>query len=176
MKKIGLLIFILIGIGFVDATQGLLTSVDFSVEPIHAYKLDKGDGISFIFKDKEYVISVDDIGKTTARIKSFHYNEANEREVFYIPLTGQYSYKLDFDKDNFYDMKVGLAKIDEQGSAIIVFERINEASKIANNQTNSTNGITSAATAISNINLKGFAITALIVIAGIIAYFTFRKK
>ena len=165
MKK--LLLALLILIPLVTAAQGLITPVDFSQESTVAYKLEDGDGISFYINEKEYIISIDELGTTSARLKSFIYKENGEREVFYVPLGSQYSYKIDFDKDEIYDIKIDLIRI-EENKASVLFERISEP-KSQNNEvtTNTTKDI---------INTKGLVITGLIVIAGLIAYFTFKKK
>ncbi len=150
------------------AANNLITPIDFSLENQLIYKLEDGDGISFYIKDKQYIMSVDQIGKNSVRIKSFLYNDKEERETFYIPLNGQFSYKLDFDKDNVYDIKVDLVKI-EDAKAILFFERISEPKSPSNNKitTNTSKEI---------IGTKGLIITGLIIIAGLTAYFTFRKK
>ena len=171
MKKniLFILIFIILILTKVYATQGVITDVDFSLKPQQAFILGDADGISFMINDKEYVISVDDIGRGSVRIKSFNYNDNGERETFYIPLNGKLSYKLDLDKDDIYDIKVDLFKIEDDGRAVIVFERISESKN--------KDQVTSETT--SNINFidnNGMIIIGLIVIAGVIAYFTFRKK
>jgi len=172
MKKLFLLIIVLIIWGvFVLGAQGLITSVDFNVDSIKGFKLGDGDGISFMFKDKEYVISVDQIGKTTGvRLKSFIYTEDGEKETYYIPLTSQFSYKLDFDKNDVYDLHISLAEVNQDdGRATIIFKAIQEDKN--------GNEVTSEASKDSfKIDSKGIIIAILIVIAGLVAYFTFRKR
>ena len=163
-----ILFFVLITIPLVYGAQGLITEVDFSKENIQGYKLEDGDGISFFVKDKYYIISIDSMGKIGVRLKSFIYKENGERETFYIPLNKKFSYKLDFDKDDIYDLKVNLANI-EEGKAIIILEKIEE--KKFGDEISS-----SAVKEKKNINIKGIIITTLIVLAGLVAYFTFRKK
>jgi len=167
MKKILFILAFIILIQIANAANNLITPVDFSVEKQVAYKLEDGDGISFYIKNIQYIISIDEIGKGSTRIKSFTYKDNGERETFYIPLNGQFSYKLDFDKDYVYDIKVDLAGIEDK-KALLFFEKIEESKN---------NKITSEATYNNQIiNTKGIIITALIIIAGLIAYFTFRKR
>ena len=172
MKKLLLLIItLIIGSSFVIGAQGIITPTDFNKEAVQGYKLGDGDGISFTFEDKEYIISVDQIGKTTGvRLKSFIYKEDGEKETYYIPLTSQFSYKLDFDKNDIYDLHISLAKIDqEDGRVTIIFESIKEDKN--------GNEITSEASKNNfKLNAKGIIIAALIVVAGLVAYFTFRKR
>ena|SRR3989344_6195043 len=168
MKRVLFILVFMVLVSLVTAENNLISPVDFSLEDQVIYKLEDGDGISFYIKDKQYVISVDHIGKSSARIKSFLYKDNGERETFYIPLNGQFSYKLDFDKDNIYDIKVDLVKV-EDTKAILFFEKIEEPK----NQ----DKITSEATSNNRIiDAKGVVITSLVVIAGLVAYFTFRKK
>ena len=164
MKKSLLILIFILNVVFVNA-QVLITPVDFSNSNPVAYRLEDGDGISFIIKDKEYVISIDEIGKSSVRLKSFFYNN-DQRETFYMPLGFKYSYKLDFDKNNIYDLKINLAEV-ENNTAVILFERIYEKKE---------NKITSKTTYNNPFNLKGIIITILIILAGLVAYFTFRKK
>mgnify|MGYP001563341309 CR=1 FL=1 len=169
MKKILLILLVIMPV--VSAAQGIIAPVDFSNEKIQAYRLGDGDGISFYINNKEFVMSIDEIGKNSVRIKSFLYNKNDSRETFYMPLNGQLSYKLDFDKDNIYDLKVDLAKIESKEKAVVLFEKIEEPKSQNNNQ------VTGKTTLNSDIfNIKGLVITVLIVIAGLVAYFTFRRK
>ena len=170
MKKV---LFILIFIVLINlaAANKLITPADFSLEKQIIYKLEDGDGISFYIKDKGYIISIDEIGKGSVRVKSFTYNDNGERETFYIPLNGQFSYKLDFDKDDIYDIKIDLIKI-EGTKAVLFFEKIEEPKNPDDNK------VTGSSISDLNklINTKGIIITALIIILGLIIYFTFRKK
>lgn len=169
LKISNILIAILI-IPIAFATQGIITEVDFSLQPERAFILGDADGISFIINEKEYVISIDEIGRESIRVQSFFYNEDGSREVLYIPLNGQYSYKIDYDKDDVYDLKVDFLRIEDDGRAVVIFERISE-NKYEDDQ------ITSETVTNTNfINTQGIIITILIVLAGVIAYFVFRKK
>lgn len=168
MRKALLIILFIIVYPMVSATNNLIMPVDFSLEDQIIYKLEDGDGISFYIKDKQYIISVDQIGKTTVRVKSFLYDDNEKRETFYIPLNGQFSYNLDFDKDDIYDIKVDLVRV-EDTKAVLFFKKIEEPKN--------KNQITSEAISDNKIiDAKGIIIAALIVIAGLVAYFTFRKK
>ncbi|MEK6932614.1 MAG: hypothetical protein AABW56_02355 [Nanoarchaeota archaeon] len=168
MKRVLFVLIFIVLIQIATATNNLITPVDFSLENQVIYKLEDGDGISFYIKDKAYVMSIDQIGKSSARIKSFYYNKEGSRETFYVPLNGQFSYKLDFDKDDIYDIKVDLVRI-ESTKAVLFFEKIEEPKN--------KNQVTSEATSNNKIiDTKGVVIAFLIVIAGLISYFTFRKK
>ena len=113
-----------------------ITKTDFNIEPRQAYRLEEGDGISFIKDDKEYVITMDDVGKDSARLKSFAYKN-NTRETFYILISKKYSNKVDFEKDNIYDMQVFLINTNENMTkADILFETLNEAKPIVEEKTN----------------------------------------
>ena len=168
MKKIILILLVLIPL--VNAAQTLITPIDFSSEQTHAIRLEDGDGISFYVNNKKFIISIDEIGKNSIRVKSFLYDENGSKETFYIPLNGQLSYKLDFDKDEIYDLKVDLMRIEENSNkAVVLFERIDEPKGKNNEVTGGTvfkNSI---------FNVKGIILTILIIIIGLVAYFTFKK-
>jgi len=177
MKKVFIIIsiFILVSYYLAEADAAEIFNVEFSQGDQRGYILKDGDGISFSFSGKGYVISVDEIGKKSARLKSFIYRENNEKETFYLPLSKGVSYKIDFNKDEVYDMRVSLIEIDNnEKKATFLFEAIQEAKKP--NETNEISGSATARTASNlGINYKGLIITALIIIAGLVAYFTFRK-
>ncbi len=154
-------------VNFVNGAQGILTNVDFSEANPRAFILGDGDGISFSIDEIEYIISVDELGESSVRLKSFFDDGNGEREVFYIPLNKIYSYRLDFNKDDFYDIKVSLVRMEDDGRAVILFERINEKRGSNNEVTSEVN---------RNFDWKGITVSALIILAGLIAYFTFRKK
>jgi hypothetical protein len=142
-----------------------ITKTDFNIEPRQAYRLEEGDGISFIKDDKEYVITMDDVGKDSARLKSFAYKN-NTRETFYILISKKYSNKVDFEKDDIYDMQVFLINTNENMTkADILFETLNEAKPIVEEKTN------------LNKELKtGLIITSSIILLGLIIYFVLKKK
>ena len=168
MKRVLPILIFIVLINLATAANNLITPVDFSLEKQIIYKLEDGDGISFYIKDKKYIISIDEIGKSSVRVKSFTYKDNGEKETFYIPLNGQFSYKLDFDKDDIYDIKVDLVRV-EDTKAVLFFEKIEEPKN--------KNQITSETTSNNKIiDAKGIVIASLIVIAGLVAYFTFRKK
>ncbi len=169
MKKeyLVVLIFIILLIP-VYAINGLITEADFSSQDTRAYKLEEGDGISFEIDNKSYIISIDELGKDSLRLKSFIYKD-EERETFYLPLNKMNSYKIDFDKDNFNDIKIELYEVNyEENKATLIFKKINEPKEVLTGQTVNENK--------QIFNTKGIIVTALIVLAGLIAYFTFRKK
>ncbi len=167
MKKIILLVIVLVLIGSVYGAQGLITKTNFLKEPIQAYILNDDDGISFQFNEKEYVISIDEIGKNTARIKSFIYKENGERETFYIPLDKKLSYKFDFDKDGFNELKVSLSEVNNK-TAVILFEKINEKKELVKEEPKKDSS--------NLLDIKGIIITSGIIIFGLMIYFIFRKK
>ena len=154
-------------VNFVNGAQGILTNVDFSEANPRAFILGDGDGISFSIDEIEYIISVDELGESSVRLKSFFDDGNGEREVFYIPISKIYSYRLDFNKDDFYDIKVSLVRMEDDGRAVMLFERINEKRGSNNEVTSEVN---------RNFDWKGITVSALIILAGLIAYFTFRKK
>ena len=167
MKKLLLILIFLIIIPVISADLVNITKTDFIKEPIQAYRLYKSDGISFDLKDKEYVLAVDEIGKDSIRIKSFIYKENGERELIYSFLNNKFSNKFDFDKDNYYDLKVSLGKL-ENKTVVLIFEKINEAKD---------NKISSEDTKKINFNFKyGILITAIIVIIILLIYLFLRKK
>ena len=143
-----------------------ITKTDFYKEPIHIYRLEDGDGISFVKDDKEYIVSVDEIGKTSVRLKSFGYKDDDTKEIFYTNINKAYTNKIDFEKDNIYDMKVSLIDIkDNRTKAELLFEALNEPKTDKDNTTT------------KDYNLKaGLLITALIVVVGLLIYLILRKK
>ena len=165
MKKlIFTLILSLILLELVSAALINITKTDFTNEPKQAYRLYDGDGISFIDKGKEYVVGIDDIGKTSVKLRSYVYKN-DQKEGIILLLDKRFSNKIDFDKDNYYDLKVSLGKL-ENNSAIIIFEKINEPKTVKDN-----NAIK------SNFDLKtGILITAIIIVMCLIIYFIFKKR
>lgn len=143
-----------------------ITKTDFYIESRQVYRLEQGDGISFMNDDKEYTISVDEIGKKSVRLKSFGYKENGERETFYLFINELQSNKVDFERDNIYDMKVDLIKIEDNRTKVdLFFETLNEPK------------IEDAKTANDNSKLRtGLIITASIIILGLLVYFILRKK
>jgi hypothetical protein len=169
MKKLLIMLLVLALFShLIEAKVVNITKTDFNIEPIQAYRLEEGDGISFIRENKEYVISMDDVGNGSARLKSFAYKN-DTRETFYILISKKYSNKVDFEKDDIYDMKVSLIEInDNMTNAAVMFELLNEPKPVINkNETNSN----------TNNELKtGLIIIASIVILGLIIYFILKKK
>lgn len=161
MKKLLIILLILsLFLPVIEAKVVNITKTDFYIESRQAYRLEKGDGISFIKDDKEYVISVDEIGKNGVRLKSFAYKDSGERETFYLILNQNYSNKIDFEKDDIYDMQLNFLKtwnVDNATKVDILFEALNETK--------------------TNSELKtGLIITSLIIIIGLITYFILKKK
>jgi len=169
MKKLIIILLVLtLFLPLIEAKVVNITKTDFYIESRQVYRLEEGDGISFIKDDKAYVISVDEIGKDSARLKSFAYKN-NTRETFYILLSKKYSNKIDFEKDDIYDMQLNFLKIwdiDNTTKVDILFEALNETKPQINNVETKTNS-----------ELKtGLIITALIIIIGLIIYFILKKK
>ena len=161
MKRFIVILILILFLPLAYAALVNITKVDFSNEPIQAYRLYNGDGISFDIDNKNYVVSIDDIGKTSVKLKSFVYS-GNEREMLYLLIDNRFSNKIDFDKDNYYDLKVDLGNI-ETNSAVIVFEKLHELKS-----STKENKI--------NYNLTtGILIVAIIIVAGLIIYFIFKK-
>ena len=167
MKKVIIsLILFLVLLELTSAALINITKTDFTNEPKQAYRLYNGDGISFDINNKNYVISIDDIGKTSVKLKSFVYKN-DEREILYLLIDSRFSNKIDFDKDNYYDLKVDLGKIENE-SVIIIFEKLNE-SKYGNAQNKENVNK-------SNYNsITGILIAAIIIVVGLIIYFIFKK-
>ena len=169
MKKIIIILLVLtLFLPLIEAKVINITQTDFNIEPKQAYRLEEGDGISFTKDNKEYVITIDDVGNNSARLKSFAYKDNGERETFYILISKKYGNKVDFEKDDVYDMKVSLIQTNEDMTkADILFETLNEAKPIVEEESTSK----------SNDELKtGLIITALIIIIGLIIYFVLKKK
>ena len=166
MKKlILLLIFVFLLSGLVQAKNVNITKTDFSNENIQAYELEKGDGILFFKYGKEYVISLDEVGINSARLKSFVYKDNDEREIFYMLLNKKNSYKVDYNQDSYDDFKFELVDVENQTSAVILFEAINEKKDNIQQEIIPKKD-----------NLNGFIITGIIIIVGLIVYFIFKKK
>lgn len=155
----------------IEAKNANITKTDFYIEPRQAYRLEQNDGISFMKDNKEYIISVDEIGKDSARLKSFAYKN-DTRETFYILINKKYSNKVDFEKDDVYDMKINLLEIfktEDISKVDILFEALaeekQENTEIIDNKKE------------NNPNLRnGLIITFSIIIIGLIIYFIIKKK
>ena len=164
MKKfITLILTLILFLPLVNAALTNITKVDFINEPVQAYRLYNGDGISFIYNGKEYVVSVDDIGKTSIRLKSFVYKDNNEKETIYLLLDNRFSNKIDFDIDNYYDLRIELSKL-EDDNVVILFEALHELKSGESTKNKINFDITT-----------GILITAIIVVIGLIIYFIFKK-
>jgi len=156
----------------IQAETSNITKTDFYVEPQQAYRLQDGDGISFVKDEKEYVITVDEIGKTSTRLKSFAYKDDGSRETFYILLNVNYDNKVDFEKDEVYDMIISLVKVSEDNSeANIYFEAINEPKIQIIGETALDNNPNK-----NNELRNGLLIMAGIIVLGLLIYFIFRKR
>jgi hypothetical protein len=155
----------------IEAKVANITKTDFYKEPRQAFRLENGDGISFLKEDKEYIISIDEIGKNGVRLKSFAYKN-NSRETFYLILNQKYNNKIDFEKDDIYDLSVKLLKIDDNRSKVdIFFEALNEKKEQTDGKIN--DNIKEK----DNIfNIKGLIITLFIIVIGLFIYFLIRKK
>ncbi|AJF62632.1 MAG: hypothetical protein QT11_C0001G0490 [archaeon GW2011_AR20] len=167
MKKLLIIILILALLSpIIEGKLVNITKADFYIESRQAYRLEQGDGISFLKDNKEYVISVDEIGKSSVRLKSFGYKENGEKETFYSFVNELQSNKIDFERDNIYDMRVDLLEIEDNRTKVdLLFEALNEAKPQPNNETN------------ANSKLKtGLIISISIVILGLLIYLILRKK
>ncbi len=171
MKKLLIVLLILVLLSpLIDARLINITKTDFYNEPTQAYELQEGNGISFIKDGKDYVITVDLISENSVRLSSFAYIN-NSKEVFYMLLTKQFSNRIDFERDNIYDMKINLLKLDNANKTVdLLFQSISEP----RNQNQTSNNIQPTAT---NSSLKtGLIITSLIIVIGLLIYFFMRKK
>lgn len=168
MKKLLIIIFMLALFSpIIEGKLVNITKTDFYIESRQIYRLEEGDGISFMKDNKEYIISIDEIGKGSIRLKSFGYKENGERETFYLFVNELQSNKIDFERDNIYDMKVNLVKIGDNRTKVdLLFEALNEAkSQTIDNEIE------------ANSKLKtGLIISASIIILGLLIYFILRKK
>ena len=171
MKKLLIIALMLaLFLQIIEARVINITKTDFYIEPRQIYRLEQGDGISFLKENKEYIVSIDEIGKNGIRLKSFAYKEDGERETFYILLNERYSNKIDFEKDDIYDMQLNLVKIwnlNDTTKADILFEALNET-KPQDNTNKSENKL--------NDVIIGSIIAVLIVIIGLIIYFVLKKN
>ena len=173
MKKIIItLILFLVLLEFTSAALINITKTDFTNEPKQAYRLYNGDGISFIDKGKEYVVSIGDIGKTSVKLRSYVYKD-DQKEGIELLLDQRFSNKIDFDRDDYYDLKVSLGRL-ENNSAIIIFEKINESKAVKDNNISNGN-LNNKGT--SNFDVKmGILVTAIIIVIGLIIYFLVKKR
>jgi len=169
MKKLLLIILMLaLFLNLVEAKNINITKTDFYKENRQAYRLEQGDGISFLKDNKEYIISLDEIGKNSIRLKSFGYKNGS-RETFYILLNQKYSNKIDFEKDDIDDMQVNLLKIwDNKSKVDVLFETLKEENSKQENKEEIKN--------VSNELRNGLIITASTIIIGLIIFFILRKK
>ena len=166
--KLFLIILVLFSLflPLIEAKTVNITKTDFDTEPRQAYKLEQGDGISFMKDNKEYVLSVDEIGKNGVRLKSFAYKN-NTRETFYLILSDKYINKIDFEKDDIYDMQLNLLETDDNRTkAIILFEALNEEKPQKEQMVKKD---------YSQLR-TGLIITSFIVILGLLIYFILRRK
>ncbi len=170
MKKLILIVLILsLILPVLEAKVVNITKTDFYIEPRQAYRLEQGDGIFFTKDNKEYVISLDEIGKDSLRLKSFAYKN-DTRETFYVILSQKFSNKIDFERDNVNDMQITLLKIwDNRTKADILFEALNETKTQNTKETPSKPFINSQTKA-------GLIIAGLIVVIGLLVYFAVKKR
>ena len=94
------------------------------------------------------------------------------RETFYILLNVNYDNKVDFEKDEVYDMIISLVKVSEDNSeANIYFEAINEPKIQIIGETALDNNPNK-----NNELRNGLLIMAGIIVLGLLIYFIFRKR
>ncbi len=101
-----------------------MTAVDFSAENPQILGMGDGDAIIFLANNKDIVIAVDDVGKTTVRLKGTGY-KGEERQVFYAPINKKTFTRLDFENDKIPDIEVKVIDIKDD-KATLSFNRLFE--------------------------------------------------